>query len=291
MLGLSVRAQAQHRCTLKAERGDYSPLFDTRRPNLEYCLQFWAALHGLTPQAHRSLSYSWHSLPNSAWVPSLSQSHTYTSGQFSSTLQHSSLVPLTVHFLLTLQFDPYSAMLVLTWLLTRVNRKLLWSQENILKTLFCFFKPEGTFPGNPIQWCLKQLEVHVHEIQGAVFTLHLAHPPQLSMSSNRASPMQSRLPSVWTSLISSSVLVSNRSSNASALLKVSPGLRHFPLRVLQVSPGLHTAHVSVAKFPQQHQCLRCKKRLKGLDLFSWKDGTSEGPLTALPYFNRWLQTR
>lgn len=91
MLGLSVRAQAQHRCTLKAERGDYSPLFDTRRPNLEYCLQFWAALHGLTPQAYRSLSYSWHSLPNSAWVPSLSQSHTYTSGQFSSTL-HSILL-------------------------------------------------------------------------------------------------------------------------------------------------------------------------------------------------------
>lgn len=119
--------------------------------------------------------------------------------------QHVSLVPLTVHFLLALQFDPFSVMLVfafLAWFLTRVNRELLWSQENILETLFCFFKPEGSFQGNLIHWCLKQLKVHAHEMQGTVVTLHLAHSLRLSMSSDRAWPMQSRLPSVWTSLIS-----------------------------------------------------------------------------------------
>lgn len=170
----------------------------------------------------------------------------------------------------------------LAWLLTHENRELLWSQKNTLTALFCSLKPEGSFLGNPIHWCLKQLKVHAHEIQGAVFTLHLAHTPELNMSSTRAWPLQSRLPSVWTSLISSFVLVMNRSSNASALFKLSPGLRNYPHSMLQVSPGLHTALVSVLKFPQQHQCLRCK-RLKGLDLFSWKEEISEGPLTAVPW--------
>lgn len=98
---------------------------------------------------------------------------------------HLSPLPLTVHFLLTLQFDqkvfiePCGFPAFPAWFLTCGNSEILHSMKSILKglpVLICSFIRKDSFPVDPIHWFFKHLEFQPPKVQRPDLNLHYAHP-------------------------------------------------------------------------------------------------------------------